>query len=142
MATFTLQALATELATDPLTLGYGAALTDSDKVAILNLRSGLGAANVFRSDVTTAEIINAIVAADFAALTTLQISKLNLILSVSILDTTKANIRTIFLGIFTGMAATITALTALAQRTGSRAEILWGYGTVITEQQVSDSKNL
>lgn len=141
MAVFTIALLAGELTSDPQTVGYSGAVTDAAKSALVNQRTGNGSASVFRNDIKTAEIVNAIVAADFAVLTAVQVQKLALMLQAGILDATQANVRTIFLGIFAGMANTITALTALASRTGSRAEVLWGCGTVVTEQQIGQARN-
>lgn len=140
MAAFTLASLASEITTDPQAIGY-AGKTDQAVADLLNRTSGTGTASVFRNDIKPAEIVAAIVAADFAALTAVQLAKLQLMLLPGILDATVANTRTIFLGIFSGMTNTINALTSLASRTGSRAEVLWGTGIAITAQQVGQSRN-
>src|SRR6185312_12775019 len=90
----------------------------------------------FRNDIKSSEIVNAVVAADFAALTQLQFAKLNLMLLGGTLDATNSNTRTIFLAIFTGLSSTITALTALAQRPYTRAEVLGGIGTAVSASDV------
>ncbi len=135
--------IAAELANDPQNLGYAAlvAVADDQAVAaLLNRVSGQGSGSVFRKDIAPYEIMRAIVAADAANLTALQCAKLQLMMLGNNLDATVTNTRTIFLGIFTGMAGTITALTTVVSRTGSRAEVLWGTGTVITPQQVSGAR--
>lgn len=134
---FTLAALHTEITTDPLAIGY-AGKTDQQIAALINALTGPGAASIFRNDIAYQEIINAINSADFAGLSALQIAKLQLFQG-QLLDATKSNIRTIFLGIFTGLTNTINSLTALASRTGSRAEVLWGIGTVIQWSDVAAS---
>jgi len=125
--------------TKPLYAALLAPLTngDTDGMAmILNATSGAGAAPIYRNDVGSQEVINAIVAADFAALTQLQVSKLSVMLSTGILDATRGNVRTILAGIFSGMTNTINALNTLAQRLGSRVEVLFGIGTVVTSYEI------
>src|SRR5437588_11027519 len=132
--------LANEINGDPLSLGYVTPKVNGNDQAVANLLNALtgpGAASIFRNDIQAKEIINAIVAADFAALTALQLQKLQVMTAQGVLDATVANIRTIFLAIFSGMTNTVNALTTLASRTGSRAEVLFGTGTVITPTDVS-----
>jgi len=135
---FTTAQLASEINSDPAALGYAAHVASGDDAGVAALLNAATTTKVFRNDLATHEVLNAIVAADFAALTQLQVSKLALFFAgTTTVDATNANTRTIFLGVFTGMANTVTALTALAQRNGSRAEVLWGVGTVITAANVS-----
>src|SRR5437588_12345299 len=101
--------LANEINGDPLALGYVTPKVNGNDQALatlLNSLTGPGAASVFRSDIQAKEIINAIVAADFAALTALQLQKLQVMTAQGVLDATVANVRTIFLAIFSGMAST------------------------------------
>lgn len=137
MATFTLAGLQSERTNDPAALGY-AGKTDAQVAALINTAT---ATSVFRNDIKTAEIVGTIVAADFVSLSAVQIAKLQLMLTNGVFDATVSNTRTIFLGIFTGMTNTITALTALAQRPGTRAEVLWGTGTIVTERQCGQARN-
>lgn len=134
-------ALATELNTDPKALGFAAliaAKNDQGCADLLNRASGAGAQSVFRNDIAPREIIQAIAAADFTAATQLQISKLSLMLASAPIDATLANVRANLQGIFSGAsAATTNALTAVASRTGSRAEVLLGVGTVVGWQDVA-----
>lgn len=132
----TTEQLAAEIANDPAGLGY-AGKTDGQIRVLLNT---VTATDVFRNDIAAKEIVNAIVAADFASLNVTQLSKLQLMLIGGTLDATNSNTRTIFLGIFSGMTATITALTAVAQRKGTRAEVLWGSGTVVTNDQIAGAR--
>jgi hypothetical protein len=135
---FTTAQLASEINSDPTGLGYAQHVASGDDAGIAAILNTVGTTKVFRNDIAVHEVINAIVAADFAALTQVQLSKLTLFFTATnVIDATNANTRTIFLAIFTGMAGTITALTALAQRNGMRAEVLWGVGTVITAGNVS-----
>lgn len=135
-----LNILSNELKADSMAIGYANSFqnaADQKTADLLNSLTGPGAATVYRNDIKTAEIINAIVATDFAALTSLKIQQLNLILQSGILDATVSNTRTIFTNIFTGMTATLSSLSTLAQRTGSRAEVLFGTGTFILPSQIA-----
>ncbi len=130
-----------ELAADSQSIGYAPFIAAGDDAAVaylINRRSGAGSASVYRNDLAIPEIVRAIVATDFANLTALQISKLQLLGGT--IDATNTNMQTIFLGIFTGMTGTINALAAIAARAGSRAEVLWGTGTIITADQVRQSR--
>lgn len=132
--------LHTELHSDPQSLGYAAMLATPDYVGLANLLNQTGstaAYNVYVNNITISQIVGAIASTDFANLTALQAAKIQLLFSGSpLVDATNANTRASFAAIFTGMStATTNALTALAQRYGSRAEVLFGTGTVL---QVSD----
>lgn len=136
---FTETLLQSEITNDPAAIGYAGATSDQAKADLLN--ANIPSSNVWRNDIKLAEVVNSIVAADFAAMTALQIQKLQLVLQQGVIDATVANTRTIFTGIFTGMNNTVTAITALAQRSGSRAEVLWGPGVKITATQVGIARN-
>lgn len=111
---------------------------DTDSMAsLLNARTGAGAQNIYRNDIQPFEVVNAIVATDFAALSQLQVSKLAVMLSPGFVDASMANVRTIFVGIFSGMTNTVSALNALAQRLGSRVEFLFGFGVVVDYNDIS-----
>ena len=143
-----LAALKTELQTDPTSLGYAPFIAPStaagdgkgDDASPARLINQPNAATPqFRSDVTIHDIVAAIAPTDFAALTALQIAKLQLLFSgVSTIDATVATTRNIIQGIFTGAStATMNALVAMAKRPGSRAEVLFGAGAVVTPTQVA-----
>jgi hypothetical protein len=119
--------------------GTGTVSQDASIAALLNATTGPGAGTVFNSAVTLQQIISCIAATDFAAATALQMQKLQFLFAGSAtLDATIATTRTIVLGIFSGASAgTINALTAIASRAASRAEVLWGAGTVIGQADVS-----
>ena len=143
MAAFSIAALHTELTTDPVSMGYLPLVQKANDQAVADLINSLtspGVASIFRNDVKPPEVLNAIVAADFAAMTQLAVSQLQLFLSQPFLDATLSNTRTIFLNIFTGMSATRTALSAVFQRNGSRAEVLWGAGFVVTPAQAGAAR--
>jgi hypothetical protein len=135
---FTTAQLQSEINTDPSGQGYAPLVSAGNFAGVAAKLNTVGATNIFRNDVGVREVINAIVAADFAALTALQVAKLQMMFTGTVtLDATSANTRSILAGIFSGMTNTVNALTALAQRPGSRAEVLWGAGTVVSWQDVA-----
>lgn len=141
--TFSTNALKSELQSDPAGMGYASFVAKAQDQAVADLLNSLtspGATAVWRNDVKVSEIINQIVAADFAGLTQLQVLQLILILTTGILDATQTQLRTIFTNIFTGKATTLSNLNTVAQRTGSRAEALWGTGFVVTPDQIAGTR--
>ena len=140
--------LATELNTDPAGLGYSplvAAGRDAALVDALNQVRPGGAFQVDRERVPTWAIFGSIDAAEFLALTATQREQLLVLLNAGQVDLSNANIRNILVccgagagtGIFANPSATRTNLIALAKRQGSRAEVLWGSGTVVNGRDVS-----
>lgn len=141
MAAFSIAALHTELTTDPVSMGYATLLQKANDQAVADLLNSLtspGAASVFRTDVRAQEFLNCITTADFSALNQLNTSKLQMVLGPGVLDATNANLRAAVQALFTG--ATLTAMQAVCSRTGSRAEVLWGTGIVVTAAQVGAAR--
>jgi len=134
-----LVALKTELTTDPTALGYAPAIALGDDAKPAQLINRPAGTAFFRSDVTIHDIVAAFAPADFAALTALQIAKLQLLFSgVSTIDLTVATNRTILQAIVAGASApTLAALVAMAKRGGSRAETLFGVGVSVTPTDVA-----
>ena len=153
-------ALRNEILNDPVAIGLkalvsvaeggtGTTTKDATIAAVLNfIRDGVTAdpdngvvgtaITVFRNDITPKEIVQCIAAADFTAATQLNISKLQLLFQSAPIDATLANVRANFQNLFSGAsAATQNALSAVAQRKGSRAEQLWGTGTTVQSSDVS-----
>jgi hypothetical protein len=134
--------LKTELTTDPKRLGYATRLANGDDAGVADVMNNRtlpsGAAPVWRNDVRVGEIVNNIQSADFSALNQLQCTKLQLLFSgQNFLDTSLPNLRSNFSSIFSGMTTTLNALTAMAQPSGSRGEVIFGWGTVITANDVA-----
>lgn len=134
-----LVALKNELQTDPTALGYAPMLTKGDDAGPTRLLNTPAGSAFFRSDVTMHDIVSAIAPADFAALTALQIAKLQLLFAgVSTLDASVATNRQILAAIMTGASApTLAALVTMAKRAGSRAETLFGVGVAVTPTDVA-----
>ena len=97
-----------------------------DLVALYNAQTGT---KVWRSDIKTPELINAVVMSEFLAngfITAGKQPAMNLLLQLGSggLDATNANVRTSFNTIWTG-TTTLTNLTALAQRVCTLFESLY-----------------
>lgn len=136
---FTLAQLATELNTDPGTLGYAALITAGSDQALadaLNLvRAGAGFV-VNRNDIRAKELQGAVVFAEYVALAQAQRDLWQALLTIAPLDANDTQTRASVAAVFSA-GATRTALVALASRQGSRAEVLWSAGTHIAAIDVS-----
>jgi hypothetical protein len=147
---FTQAALTTEINTDPLSLGYAPFKTQgSDGFAaiavLLNKTTGAGAANVFKNNIAAVDIQGALDPTEFATLTATQLNQLSVMLSGGVINSGSASVRSIIVAIFSPSASfpnTRAALAAIASRAGSRAEVLFGTGTVIAYQQVEQALGL
>lgn len=100
------------------------------------------AVTIWRADVQPSEIVAAIIGSEFVALTAIKQSLLTLLLMPGVVDATSANIRADFSAIFAS-GSSLTALTAIAQRTATRIEALFttsqvsaAYGYVVTTGDV------
>jgi hypothetical protein len=122
----TLAALKTELQTDPTALGYApfvATETTWQLAALLN--QPRPAIRTFRSDVPTWEVVACTGKAEYDALTAGNKQLYQILVSAGTLDGSDSRIRAMFASIFAA-GATRTALAAMAERDGSRAEQLFG----------------
>lgn len=130
--------LTTELQGDPLALGYAAPLGAGSLglvADVLNLVRP--AVTIRRGIVTGAAIIGALDVAEFNALTQLQLTRLMVVCSASGGVDTGADGTRAILGALFPPGSSRTALVALADRIGSRAEQLFGFGTVVTVNDVA-----
>lgn len=132
-------ALKTELQNDPAALGYAALITagnDQGLADALNLvRNGVPY-QINREPIATALFITKMDSAEFAALTQPQLLRLNTMLIGGAVDINDANTQTSLLGIFPANGASKAAVQALLKRQGSRAEVLFGRGVVVTATDV------
>lgn len=118
--------LKTELQTDPLTLGYAAPLAAGNHGAVADLLNQSSAAvSIPRRTVPAWEVFDAIVPAEWAALTAQEKQRIQTILSMGTVSVQGTNTRNAFAAVF-GAGPTRTALVALQNRQGSRAEQLFG----------------
>lgn len=137
--------LKTEITTDPLSLGYSvpyAAGADAAVAALLNAVTGNGTASIFNNQIPLSSFVHALAAADFASLTLLQIAQLNLLFINGVLDATVATNVTLITALVSGMTTpSKTAVTAIAKRTGSRAESIFVAGVVVATEDVTATRH-
>jgi hypothetical protein len=153
---FTLQQLHDEIVNDPAALGYAPFVTAHDRIGVAGLLNAINQAiTVKRVDVMAWEILEAIDTADVqtgasaplpGALSwfesALQSARPLRLTNEDGSDThILKNIKQIFLanGAAGANPQTRARLNAIALRAGSRAEQLWGTGTLINEQNVADA---
>jgi len=143
-------ALKTELQTDPQTYGYAAALAagEPETVAALlnkvrNGTDGEAAITINRTTISPTEVLRVITVGDFRAnLTNMAASWFESVTQYGTLQLRDAQgastpTRDNFIALFSNGSATLTRLAALETRNGSRAEQLYGEGTVITPQDIA-----
>lgn len=147
-------AFKTELQTDPQALGYAASRTAGDDVTlagIVNLaRAGI---TIRRSDIQPLELASAIDVVDYTSIgaspTAAQLSTerrflawLTAVFALPVLrlvndDGSDTLIIKNFKAMFAAGTPTLTRLSALSVRNGSRAEQLFGAGTVVSSADVA-----
>lgn len=141
-----LNALKTELNTDPKTLGIAAKLSVGDDQGIADLLNAIHASGgdfqVNREPVAPSVIVTKIAPEDFQAMTTSQQGQLALLFVISALNLSDTNTFTNLTGCFPNDGDTIRNLTLLQKRQGSRAEVLFGNGVVVTSSDVAHAKEL
>lgn len=94
----------------------------------------------WRHDVQPREIINTTLPQDFRALQQIQLSKLNVLFQAAPLDTQLSGLRQNFSEIFSGSASMLSGhLANMAQRPASRAELIFGAGVTVSQQQVQQA---
>jgi len=132
-------ALATEINTDPKSLGY-AGKSDYEISVIMNT-AGASAETLFRSYTPVEDIIAGIVRSEYDALATAGKTYLNeVVLKASRVKTGDATLRSQIAQLFGAGTATRTNLTNIASRAASRAEILFGEDTAITDADVARAR--
>lgn len=132
--------LKNEINTDPKALGY-AGKSDYDTSVLLNT---VGASNetIFTKYLAFEDFVAAIVRADYDALTGLPLAYLNNVLlgpGVRI-ESGNATLRSQIAALFPAGTTTRTNLTNAASRSASRAEVLFGEGTYITDADVAKAR--
>ena len=118
--------LRTELTTDPLARGY-AGMSDAQVITSLNTANR----TITRSVIPSFEVVNAIVATEYAALTQVQRDAVQLVTGAGNVDANNSNVRAIFQNVFGAGTTTRTNLLALPTVSVSRATEL-GIGEVHT----------
>ncbi len=132
--------LKNELILDRSGVGYSGWISKGNDVwcaNVLNATSGNGAAKVYRTDLAVEEVVKNIASGNFIALNAVQLAKMQFLFVRGTLDVTDPLVRANFLGIFSGMLPTISGITAVCTKMGSRAEVLFGTGTQISPTDVA-----
>jgi hypothetical protein len=135
--------LRTELQTDPQAIGYAPhvqAARDQVIADLLNLTRTGAAYQQFRGVVSAYEIINATDPAEWAALTAQEKQRYQTLTGAGQVDLSNANLRAMFSAMFAANTTTRAALLAIATRTGSRAEVLFGPGVTVTAAQIGAAR--
>lgn len=141
----TAQQIRTEIDTDPKTLGYTTLKAQSngrEAVAAKMNEAGASAETLTRTWVDTTEALALVVGSEVISLAQANRDLLLLVMSTTRIKTGSATMRTTLGGIFAAGTTSRTNLQGLATRSASRAEALWGEGTVITATQVGEALEL
>jgi cytochrome P450 len=142
MAVFTIAALRTELDTDPKGLGYAARRAQSNAPEALAARlneRGASAESVTQTYLRVEDVVAALVRAEYDALSAAGKDYLGVVLSAPQVKTGDATLRAQLGQLFGAGTTTRTNLLALATRSASRAEVLWGEGFAVTDAQAADA---
>ena len=145
MGTVIFSELVTELQTDPLTLGYASLLAagnDAAVYALLNDKSGPGSGSIDREFVNAGTLQSNVVATEYLALTAAQRE-----LWLSLMVASQGNVEVInnevrnqIIEVWGPATTTRTNMSALQTRTGSRAEVLWGDGAVVSYSEIARAR--
>lgn len=129
-------ALAAEINTDPMALGY-AGKSDYEIATILNT-PGASGETLFKTYTPVEDVIACIVRAEYDALAAAGKTYLNeVVLKSAKVKTGNETLRNQIGSLFAAGTATRTALIAVASRPASRAEILFGENSYISDQDVA-----
>lgn len=149
MTTQQIQTLKTELTTDPNGYGYAAIISGGNWQLVANAVNEVRSAiSIPRPDVTPMEILEAINVQDFISnanvLYASWLESLTQFPSVRILkeNGSDARVMTNIMKVLTNGSASETRIRALASRTGSRAEQLFGPGVSVSWEECQQAYNL
>lgn len=144
MAAFTLAQIKAEMDTDPTGRGYAAPVAARNYLAIRDLINATyaGVGTVWRTNLTGAEVLGALVWAEVSALPTNSWLALQTLLIPATIDASNVRIRQFFAGLFPSatFSQSLANLTTVARHAApSRAEELWGFGAQVSEQHIADA---
>lgn len=126
--------LKAELDADPTALGYAPHMVSGNDPALVTLlneiRIGI---SIPRDLVPTYEIFEAIVPSEWSAASAEEKQRVQLILSMGMVDVRGQNTKDAFMAAFAAGTTTRANLIALVTRTGSRAEQLFGQAVSIND---------
>lgn len=128
--------LANEINTDPKSLGY-AGKSDYEIATLMNT-PGASAETIFRTYTPTEDIAAGIVRSEYDALATAGKTYLNeVILEGDRVKTGDATLRSQIASLFGAGTQTRTNLTAVASKSATRGEVLFGEDTTISDTDVA-----
>lgn len=128
--------LATEINTDPKSLGYAG--KSDEEIAVIMNTPGASAETIFRAYTATEDVVAGIVRSEYDALTAADKTYLNeVILKASRLKTGSSTLRTQMAQVFGAATTTRANLTAVASKSASRGEVLFGENTTISNADVA-----
>lgn len=131
-------ALKTEVQSDPNGYGYAAPLATGTYWQVADLLNTVRATiHVDRDLVAAHEVYEAIVPAEWSALTADEKQRVSTLLGMGEINAKGTNTRASFAAAFGAGTTTRTNLVALQTRDGSRAEQLFGAGTVIRPEDIT-----
>lgn len=137
-----LVALRNELETDPNSYGYAGPYAEGDNgtlcVLLNEVRAGI---TVDVPTLTAAQMQAAVVGSEFGALADVKQRAWQCVLACGEIPVDNSNIRAQVSSIWGAGTTTRSNLVALQTRTGSRAEELFGAGTVINHHHVAEARN-
>lgn len=140
----TTQQILTEINTDPMSLGYaalGAQSNGPEALAAKLNQPGASGQTVFKGYTATEDLIPAVILSEYVALSQANRDYLSMLFAPRQVKTGDSVLRTQIGSVFGVGTTSRTNLVAAAQRSASRAEALWGEGTLITELQVAAAVN-
>ncbi len=130
-------ALKAEITTDPTGLGY-AGKADAACADLINLvRATI---QIDRTSIPAAEVIEATVPSEWAALTTQEKDRYALLIGAGSINPKGPNTRAVFQAMFGPPTTTRGNLIALQSRDGSRAEQLFGIGMVVNHLDIAAAR--
>lgn len=135
-------AITTELQTDPARLGYAPAMAAGDHntlFGLLNSQRAGGGFLVNRDPVVPEKLFAEIEPADFEAMTVTELTRLQVLMTLPRIDLADVSTKAIVDGLFVNGALTRQNVAVLQKRAGSRAEVLFGEGTIVTLNQIAQA---
>lgn len=139
---FSLAALASELRNDPAVLGYAPAVTSGDENTLVTLINEARASGEYQQDrdpVTPDQVFAQVNPTEFLLVTATGLARLQTMFALPVLDLASTNVKTMLDDVFPNGGPTRQALAVLQKRAGSRAELLFGRGYVVTQNQIGQA---
>ena len=143
---YTTANLLTFIKTDPLQIGLAAIIAaapgqDDPILNAINSPTGPGSGQVKREPIAANDFLAACSGFDMASLTTAQLTTLGIYTQVGTVSIGEATVQAMIANVFANYPTSKAALSALATRNGSPAEVYFGPGTVVSQDDVDKARN-